>query len=76
MGNNKIIGVILIIVGIAFIALGVWAGMKNTQAQLPSIYSEQNNDNTQVNDVTESIYKENVNVYTELDEQESARYIY
>ena len=76
MGNNKTLGVILIIIGLAFIALGVWAGMQKTMSQTPSIYNEQNNTNTQENDVTDSIYLENVNVYTESNEQESTRYIY
>lgn len=80
MGNNKTIGILLIIIGIAFIALGAWAGMPKTTTKTPSIYNEQNNTNTntntQVNDVTDYIYEENVNVYTESNEQESTRYIY
>lgn len=76
MGNSKTLGIILIIIGIAFIALGVWAGMPKTAAQTPSIYNEQNNTNTQVNEVTDSIYLEDINVYTESNEQESTRYIY
>lgn len=76
MGNNKALGTMLIIIGIAFIALGVWAGMPKIATKTPSIYNEQNITNTEVNDVTDSIYLENVNVYTELNEQESTRYIY
>ena len=72
MENKKTIGAILIIIGIAFIALGVWAGMPKTTTKTPSISNEQNNTNTniQLNDVTDSIYGENVNVYTESNEQE------
>ncbi len=76
MENKKTLGIVLIIIGILFIALGAWAGMPKTTTKTPSIYNEQNNTNTQVNDVTDSIYEENVNVYTESNEQESTRYIY
>ena len=73
MGNKKILGIILIIIGIAFIALGVWAGMPKTITKTPAIYNEQNGTNTDVNNVIDSIYNQNVNIY---DEQESTRYIY
>ena len=70
--NNKTIGILLIVVGIVFIALGVWSSMPKVTTQTPSIYKEQNNNN-EVNNVTDTI---DVNVYTETDEQESTRYIY
>lgn len=76
MGNNKTLGIILIIIGIAFIALGVWAGMPKTTTKTPAIYNEQNVDNTKEKDVIDTIYVEDVNQYTEPAEQESTRYIY
>ena len=76
MGNNKTIGAILIVIGIAFIALGVWSGIPKTATKTPAIYNEQNETNIQENDVNESIYSEDINVYTEQSDEESTRYIY
>lgn len=74
--SKKTLGVILIIVGIIFITFGVWAIMPKTNTRTPAIYNEQNSTNTQVNNNTDINDVENVNVYTESNEQESTRYIY
>lgn len=76
MGNKKTLGVILIIIGIAFIALGVWAGTLKTTTKPPVIYNEQNETNVEEKNANGSIYLDNVNVYTEENEQEATRYIY
>ena len=75
MENKKTLGVVLIIIGLAFIALGAWAGMPKA-TKTPAIYNEQNETNIQENDVNESIYSEDINVYTEQSDEESTRYIY
>lgn len=78
--KEKLIGIALIVIGLAFIALGVWAGMPRKITNNPGIYTEQNINNvennqvnTLNNNVNDSIYQEPVN---EDSEEGTTRYIY
>ena len=82
--KDKMIGAVLIIVGIFFIGLGVFVNMQTSNAKIKNnIYKEQvieNNTNTVETTEQDEVENEEIEVYTETDtqntEQDTTKYIY